>query len=374
MSYITNLGYFFNEDHSDDATRLMRGNLLGLDKLHTLYSIICPPKTLKRTPPKYFDTLADGLGPFSMLVNLYNQLLDRSIQDSMDTHRLGGAPERRGFFDAMQSSTLEDPSSPTRGSFHSEDFEMEDVDMTEAGSSPLRASPPAGPPVVGPAEEEPLRRTPTETLVADFMVTLLGGLASLVQPLSPRPLCIANSFEATFKFGPLRNTSQQQGEVQFRARVDGSIPFSTSLAGMLREAAIFEAKRAVRNESDGSIPVLAQQSMEHVAYIWKRHENDTTWKKRARTYHTFMVAQDHLHFHISVGTYNNKYLEYIFAPDTQPVLPAQSGIPFLTIQEFGPFGVEDEVELDGFLQIMLSFILWQLEQTKAKSTFKEALS
>lgn len=45
---------------------------------------------------------------------------------------------------------------------------------------------------------------------------------------------------------------------------------------MPREAAIFEAKRAARKDGEGSIPVLAQQSMEHVAYIWKRHEDDPT--------------------------------------------------------------------------------------------------
>lgn len=70
-----------------------------------------------------------------------------------------------------------------------------------------------------------------------------------------------------------------------------------------------------------------------------------------------MVAQDHLCFHISIGTYDNTYLEYIFGPGTQPVLPAQDEIPFLEIQEFGPFDVTDEEELDKFLHIMLSFIL-----------------
>ncbi|KAM5434763.1 hypothetical protein MferCBS31731_006535 [Microsporum ferrugineum] len=374
MEYIADLEYFFTEDHSDDAATLIKRDLLGLDKFKNLSGIICLPKAPRlHTPPKYSGTLSDGLGPFSILVNIFNQLQDRSIQTEVDAQQVGWAPQTRRYFDPMQSSIREHPSSPSRQPPNSDDFEMEDVDMDDVSDAPLPPRPSVGTAPVELEEEEPPRRTPTETLVTDFMVALLGGLASLVQPLSSRPLCIANSFETTYQFGPLRNTRQQQGEVQYRARVDGSIPFSTSLSGMLREAAIFEAKRAVRKESNGSIPVLAQQSMEHAAYIWKRHEGDQTWKGKRKTYHTFMVAQDHLQFHISIGTYDNKYLEYIFASNSQRVLPFQGQIPFLEIQELGPFDVAEEYDLETFIHIMLSFILWQLEQTTAKFIFKEVL-
>ncbi|EDN06926.1 predicted protein [Histoplasma mississippiense (nom. inval.)] len=44
--------------------------LLGLDKLKTLYRIICAPKEPRKgTPPEYFGTLADVLGPFPLLVS-----------------------------------------------------------------------------------------------------------------------------------------------------------------------------------------------------------------------------------------------------------------------------------------------------------------
>ncbi|EER40920.1 conserved hypothetical protein [Histoplasma capsulatum H143] len=369
--YIANLEYFFNEGRSYDATKLINRNILGLDKLKTLYRIICNPKEpRKQTPPEYSGTLADGLGPFSMLVNV-----DRSIQAPIDEHLLGGAPKRIRFYDATRPSAVVDPTSPTRQVFPSEELIMVDTEMTNVGyhqsttRCPTRMHPPAASSVTEPTDEEPPRRTPTETLVMDFMVTLLGGLASLVQALSPRPLCIANSFETTYTFGPICTTSQQQVNVQFRARIDGSIPFGLSLAGMPREAAIFEAERAARGESGGSIPVLAQHSMEHVAYIWKRHEDDLMWKTSVKTYHTFMVAQDHLQFHISIGTYDNTYLEYIFGPGTQPVHPAQGKIPFFEIQEFGPFDVTNEEELGEFLRIMLSFILWQLERTESGNYF-----
>ncbi|KAK2754057.1 hypothetical protein FQN54_007226 [Arachnomyces sp. PD_36] len=261
-TYIANLEYFFNEDNSDDARKLMNENALGLDKLRALYRIVCSPKEPRKvTPPEYINP-----------------------------------------------------------SFHQR--------TSTARSSPKNCI---------------LRRS-------------------------------ANSFETTYTFGPVRNTSQQQDDVRFRARIDGSIPFGVSLAMMPREAVIFEAKRAPRGNNEDSIPVLTQQSMEHVAYIWRRHEKDSTWEKSVNIYHTFMVAQDHLYFHISIGTYDSTYLKYIFGSGTQSVVPGQGENSFLEIQEFGLFKVGDEEAIDAFLHIMLSLILWQLEQTNAGSTFKAALS
>ncbi|KKZ61652.1 hypothetical protein EMCG_03837 [[Emmonsia] crescens] len=364
--YIANLEYFFNEDHLTDVTKLIKRNSLELDKLKTLYCIICTAKEpLKHTSSEYSGTLADELGPFSMLVNVYNQLLDRSIQASINEHPLGRSPEKTGFYDTTLLSAVVEPTSPTRQAFSPEELSMADIEMTDVGSQliaryPARTCPPAMTSSTKLTDEEAPRRTPTETLVADFMVTLLSGLASLVQALNPRPLCIANSFETTYTFSPVRDTSQQQVDVQFQAHIDRSIPFSLSLAGMPREAAIFEAKCTVRGESGGSIPVLAQQSMEHVAYIWKRHEDDP-----------MMIPTPYL---CIIGTYDNTYLEYIFRPGAQQVLPTQGGIPFLKIQEFGPFDVTDKEELGLFLHIMLSFIVWQLERTDAGTTLKNALS
>ncbi|KKZ60869.1 hypothetical protein EMCG_04460 [[Emmonsia] crescens] len=204
-AHIVDLDYFYSDDHAADAQKLTYQGLLGLDKLETLYHIVCIPKERpNRTPPRYSGTLADGLGPFSMLVNLYNQLCDRSIQALMNEDRLSGAPEKQGFYDAMQPLTSEElagtvPQSPSQDSVYLEDIEMEDVEYEASTFSfPLApASPQAEELIV-----DELRRTPTETLVADFLVTLLGGLASLVQGLGPRPLCIANSFETTYTFGP----------------------------------------------------------------------------------------------------------------------------------------------------------------------------
>ncbi|TPX25821.1 hypothetical protein DIZ76_011278 [Coccidioides immitis] len=74
-AYIAELDFFFNEDHTNDAIKLMERNLLGLDMLKTLSRFICAPKDAPTaTPPKYFGTLAEGLGPFCMLINLFNQL------------------------------------------------------------------------------------------------------------------------------------------------------------------------------------------------------------------------------------------------------------------------------------------------------------
>lgn len=175
----------------------------------------------------------------------------------------------------MQHAARDDPESPTYQTF--EELDMVDIEMADSDDQPIpdSSSPMFSTAVQG--VEEPPRRTPTETLVADFIVTLLGGLASLVQSLSSKPLCMANSFETTYQFGPPSNpTSLQHASMQFRARVDGSIPFSLSVAGMPREAAIFEVKRAPRGEFGDGVPVLAQQAMEHAAYIWKCHASDST--------------------------------------------------------------------------------------------------
>jgi hypothetical protein len=85
-----------------------------------------------------------------------------------------------------------------------------------------------------------------------------------------------------------------------------------------------------------------------------------------------MVAQDHLSFRISIGTYDNEYLDYIFGPGNVPIVPI-IGAPFLRIQEFGPFLVDEEDRLETLLGIILSFLIWQLEPTQASVLIKEAL-
>lgn len=87
-----------------------------------------------------------------------------------------------------------------------------------------------------------------------------------------------------------------------------------------------------------------------------------------------MVAQDHLHFHISIGTYDNTYLEYIFGPGTEKVVPTRDDSSFLEIQEYGPFAVTVEEEFEKFLLIMLCFLIWQFDRTGAEATLKDALN
>lgn len=283
MAYIANLEHFFSWDNVDDAQKLTDNKLLGLDKLTILYQIICPPKqSLQRTPPEFSGTLSDGLGPFALLIPIYNQLQDRRPQTPPSVFYPENAPRGQLFFDALQHHGHQAPTSPTRHGAAVEDITIEDIQMTGidigsfSSSLPENTSSPARLSVVSVPDDEPLPRTPTETLVTDFAVILLGGLASLVQPLGYKPLCMANSFETTYEFGPLNNVINPLDKVKFRARIDGSIPFSISPGKDLREAIIFEAKRAPRVEGINEVPVLAQQSMEHAAYIWNRHKEDTT--------------------------------------------------------------------------------------------------
>ncbi|EAS29610.3 uncharacterized protein CIMG_13231 [Coccidioides immitis RS] len=116
------------------------------------------------------------------------------------------------------------------------------------------------------SDEIPDPWTCTETLVVDFMVNLLGGLACLLQPLAYQTVCMANAFETTYQFGPLLNGPTTSNHIQFRAHIDRSISFSLPPDKNLPEMIIFEAKHA-HHESGQGVPVMGQQSMEHVAYI-----------------------------------------------------------------------------------------------------------
>ena len=123
-------------------------------------------------------------------------------------------------------------------------------------------------------------RTPTETLVVDFMVGFIAGIACLLQPLSDRSVCVANSFETTYQFGPVRSPGQAPNDsaasTQFRARIDGSIPFCRPQSHNLAEMVIFEVKRAPCDAGRPQVAVKGQQSLEHVAYVWERHKKDPT--------------------------------------------------------------------------------------------------
>ncbi|PGG96488.1 hypothetical protein AJ80_09819 [Polytolypa hystricis UAMH7299] len=279
LEYILDTGALFKTKHVDLGRKLINNGNLGLNTLQMLYELISPLKN-PRTPLQYESTLADGLGPFSMLVSLKRHLLVKPGYMPADTPQslTIGAPKPKRFYDAGRSPLGKGPTSPTPKRSRIEDVDMEtDSEMADIASQtslPSSLDPPASS-TTETADDEPARRTPTETLVADFMVTLLGGIACLVQPISPNLLCIANSYETTFKFGPVCSTGQQGSDpVQFRACIDGSIPFAISRGVAPREAIIFEAKWAPRKEGD--VSVAAQQSLEHCAYIWQLHAEDQT--------------------------------------------------------------------------------------------------
>ncbi|KAK2737031.1 hypothetical protein FQN57_000480 [Myotisia sp. PD_48] len=279
LPFIIRQGFFFSQEHMDQSAYLIKNGCLGLDTLKTLYQFICK-STIPKTPPQYSCSNANGLGPFSMLVSLQRQLLDKKIHNpEAECRGSAWAPKKnRVHPPGKRSWPKEFPSSPTRARVP-EDIEMGDADEEdeEDAEHPMADEDDAGSGSESDAvdsPEEPPRRTPTETLVTDFMVIFLRGIASLVQPLNFVPVCMPNSYETTFQFGPVNGTSQKKGSdpVQFRARIDESIPFSLSQGKSPREAIIFEVKRASRPQDD--VAVMAQQSMEHLAYIWQRHMND----------------------------------------------------------------------------------------------------
>jgi hypothetical protein len=88
-----------------------------------------------------------------------------------------------------------------------------------------------------------------------------------------------------------------------------------------------------------------------------------------------MIAQDATEIFLTIATYDETYLDYLFGSPSAPVLPSQSvsTIPFLVIQEFGPFELGRVRGVDGFAHIVLALLLWQLEGTEAGRLVAAAL-
>ncbi|KAK2810620.1 hypothetical protein FQN50_002877 [Emmonsiellopsis sp. PD_5] len=378
LAHIIQTRGFFRKDHSNEARQLQDRQLLGLPKLSNLLDIICLD-TENQTPPQFQCTVSKGLGPFSMLVNLRRQIAEQKLRFAQeeDLNPIIYAPKKPSDTRAsVNFRTFRRPKRPRRSSPIIED----DNQMLRSSPDPL-----AGPVTLPRPEthpwisnelpnEIPDPRTPTETLVVAFMVTLLGGIACLVQQLSSYSLCVANPYETTYEFGPIAvDPPLPAEEIKFRARFDGSIPFSKPTDVNLREIVIFEAKRDVRTAS-GGVAVRGQQSMEHVAYIWERHVKDRA-SITPGLHHTFMISQDCLAFHISIGTYDDKYLSYIFGPGSVSVIPTDnSSNGFLHIQEFGPFRVDDKVDMNHLVHIILCLVVWQLDGKREGHMIKKELN
>ncbi|KKZ63310.1 hypothetical protein EMCG_00293 [[Emmonsia] crescens] len=357
LLYILGVGSFFSDEHIADAEQLINQKLLGLDKLNTLFNIICSEA---KTPREL--------------------IMDKGLHAAPkdESNPVTYAPRKQGHYDASQPSSGPQalPDSPTAR--HSKRPRRGFSDPTDEDDLQSTNQLPPRPEIElleiadELPDEIPVPRTPTETLVVDFMVNFMGGIACLLQRLSSYTVCVANSFETTYKFGPVHKNPVSADEIKFRARIDGSIPFSSPVDKNLPEMVMFEAKRAPRGPGQG-VTVMGQQSMEHVAYIWKRHENQTPI--RPGVYHTFMIAQDYLSFHITIGTYDNEYLNYIFGHGDAPVIPlSSSSKAFLHIQEFGPFHVDERGHMKLLLRIILCLMIWQLEGKKEGLMIKEALA
>lgn len=283
LTYILQTNSLFNKNHVTRAQQLLDAQLLGFDKLSILFDLICKEK---KTPRKWTCSVADGLGPFSILLSLKRQICDKLLHTTPadEPVEITDAPKKRPRESISRASLGQLQASPTplpkrlrsgdanmdenyqpapshresRGVLEADAEHANEVQQAISGAIP---------------NEVPEPRTPTETLVVDFMVNLLGGISFLLQPLAWSTACVANSYETTYKFGPICSNATDQKNLQFQARIDGSIPFGLPPSKRLPELVMFEVKRAERDHTQWTT-VRGQQSMEHVAYIWKRHEKD----------------------------------------------------------------------------------------------------
>ncbi|KAH6641403.1 hypothetical protein F5144DRAFT_131729 [Chaetomium tenue] len=341
---------FFTPLHFQQAQHILEHKLLGMDKLETLFDLICPlsPDEAPRTPKRIAGSLGDALGVFASLVSLYNRLMKQvaatppleetqPVMDAPLTKRFrdarlpgGGSPpsplsDMLNLGRAVANLSLQTGKEPQEGvkrlastTGHpnpraSQDL-LEGSQSTIGGGSEREA---AGPPLPSP-------RAPPETVVVVYLVNFLAAIAVQIQPFGRKPVCIADAFEQNFRFGPvpgpvpgpapdslLTSTAahhEQEGKnlpegppseevgaggrplqpvASFLARVDGGIPCcKPQVDGELFVA--FEVKRSYRGQDD--VEIRAQETMEHCAIIWERHS-------RELPRNTSSVSSSQQHYH-----------------------------------------------------------------------------
>ena len=301
------------------AYNLLYGGALGLDKLEALMDLICT-QARPSTPVRTIGSLADQLGPFAQLVSLHNLLVRRlpSLQQQQrkDSPRLFDAPRapmdrRQGGDEGARTSPLVDlvhrrTDRADRRADGKGDNEKKlavthpgrNLTMTPSPTSLVSDSTCDNGDGQGNSElliadndddgaavadlPLPTPRNPTETVVVDFLVTFIAAIATLIQPPTRIPVCVADAFEQTLQFGPVPGTNK--AAEAFRARTDGGIPLGSGKS--MLPAIIFEAKSAKRG--DNEVSVRAQQTMEHAAFIWEKAEESRKNAKVSSTSPLFL--------------------------------------------------------------------------------------
>ena len=371
-----------NPDYIRAARYLMKegSEKLDLDKLSKAAGVFWKPRT-PETPRHYPGTLAQNLGPFSSLIGTYNRMtkqprkhpLDRSEVDSPT--RTPQAPRAKRF---KQAGPMHGPRLAYVGSQVHDD----DGDELLFGHPPSLASDPPftsthsgpGDPTVSRRLPAPVRRTPTESLVVDFLVQLVAGISKSLQPFSNHPVCDSSGFERMFQFGNTTDPSTPT-PAAFRGRIDGDIPRARIDDGTHDLVAIFEVKRAKRSPKD--VTVRSQQAMEHVAVIWERHLSrpGRLSSEPPKTYHTLMIAQNSTDIFVSITTYTDDYLDYLYSrPGEGQVRPNCGGdLPMLTVQEYGPFDVTEPGHIRLFAEVIVGLLLAELEGLQAGKMLEQVL-
>lgn len=284
-----------------------------------MFSDLVHSQDQTHTPEPTKGSLGESLGSFSSLVSLYNLLkgLDgrsHHLGEDGPTRRFEDAPRINRFYDPNQHQQACRERSPLytySRSDHSKPLNPSEDEVTDAtndsedGGEGLWSATEG---ILNPTSPLPVpkQRTPDETIVVDFLVNLIAAVATQIQPISRRPVCMADAVEKTFQFGPISGASQmvsqdpengsknkgkttgrQKAEgaeekggprtsgqdvrpAAFCARVDGGIPKSRTSDGN-RLAVVFEAKRDHRSHRN-DVQVRVQQTMEHVALIWENHK------------------------------------------------------------------------------------------------------
>ena len=352
---------------------------LDLDKLSKAAEVFWKPRTPK-TPKRYPGTLAQNLGPFSSLVGSYNRMMKQPRKCPLDRSEVESpsqtpqAPRPKRFREAVPPHAS--GRSAVGNQFAEEEDELlfDNPTLLAAGAASIATIGGSSDSMVSHQLPAPVRRTPTESLVVDFLVQLVAGISMSLQPFSNKPVCDASAFERMFQFGNTTDISSLT-PAAFRAKIDGDIPRVRFVDGAHDLVAIFEVKRAKRSLKDTT--VRSQQAMEHVAVIWERHLScaERLPFEPPNQYHTLEIAQNSDNIFVSVTTYTDDYLDYLYNRSGESqVMPDIGGeLSMLTVQEYGVFDITKPSHIRLFAEIIVALLLAELEGLQAGKIVAEVL-
>ncbi|KAI5298182.1 hypothetical protein KEM55_003707 [Ascosphaera atra] len=186
----------------------------------------------------------------------------------------------------------------------------------------------------------------SEAMATDYLIAFCQGLAVAIDHEELFPASMAGRYEDTLSFGSVTGR-------QYKARIDGSIPYGRLRPNEPPHMVIFESKRKPLTLVDEK--AFKQKCAEHIALAERKHS-----KNRARRVegHTCMLSQHGHEMYLSISSYNEQWLRYIYSK-AATTIDTNSLNKFITINEYGPYLVDGAGNMAAFATGLVALILAQ---------------